>query len=71
MQPASPTRSQHRIDTCVGMVETMRSPHFTMAGAEERIMFLEGTLIMTESQWQRYLRRSARIWPAPALSVYR
>jgi hypothetical protein len=53
------------------MVETMRSPHFTMAGAEERIMFLEGTLIMTESQWQRYLRRSARIWPAPALSVYR
>ena len=33
-----------------------------MAGAEERIMFLEGMLIMTESQWQRYLRRSARLW---------
>ena len=62
-------RSQPRIDTCAGMVETMRSPHFTMAGAEERFMFLEAMLIMTESQW-RYLRRSARI-QAPPLRVCR
>jgi cytochrome P450 len=56
MQPVSDpvvppfvTRLQ-RIDTYAEIEEVMKSPDFMMAGAEERTVFLEDTLIMAEGQ---------------------
>ncbi len=39
-----------RIDTYAEIEEIMKSPDFIMAGAEERTIFLEDTLIMAEGQ---------------------
>lgn len=50
--PAVPefVRQLQRIDTYAEIEEIMKSPDFRMAGAEERTIFLEDTLIMSEGQ---------------------
>lgn len=46
-----------RIDTYAEIAEIMTSPHFEMAGAEERTIFLEDTLIMSEGERHRELKQ--------------
>ncbi|HSV84016.1 MAG TPA: cytochrome P450 [Ramlibacter sp.] len=46
-----------RIDTYREIEEVMKSPDFMMAGAEERTIFLEDTLIMSEGQRHNELKQ--------------
>ncbi|HEU0221656.1 MAG TPA: cytochrome P450 [Paracoccaceae bacterium] len=46
-----------RIDTYAEIEEIMKSPDFMMAGAEERTIFLEDTLIMSEGQRHSELKQ--------------
>lgn len=46
-----------RIDTYREVEEIMKSPDFVMAGAEERTVFLEDTLIMSEGQRHQELKQ--------------
>lgn len=46
-----------RIDTYSEIEEVMKSPDFVMAGAEERTIFLEDTLIMSEGQRHSELKQ--------------
>ena len=46
-----------RIDTYAEIEEIMRSPDFLMAGAAERTIFLEDTLIMSEGQRHAHLKQ--------------
>jgi cytochrome P450 len=46
-----------RIDTYAEIEEIMKSPDFMMAGAEERTVFLEDTLIMAEGQRHSELKQ--------------
>ena len=50
--PAVPefVKKLQRIDTYAEIEEIMKSPDFAMAGAAERTIFLEGTLIMSEGR---------------------
>jgi cytochrome P450 len=63
MQPvADPTvpefvKRLQRIDTYAEIEEIMKSPDFSMAGAEERTVFLEDTLIMSEGQRHSELKQ--------------
>ena len=63
MQPVSDpivpefVRRLQRIDTYAEIEEIMKSPDFMMAGAEERTVFLEDTLIMSEGQRHSELKQ--------------
>src|SRR3954468_10938155 len=46
-----------RIDTYAEIEEIMKSPDFAMAGAKERTIFLEDTLIMAEGQRHSELKQ--------------
>src|SRR6476469_8046812 len=57
--PAVPdfVKRLQRIDTYNEIKEIMTSPDFMMAGAEERTIFLEDTLIMSEGQRHSELKQ--------------
>jgi len=57
--PAVPAFVQRlqRFDTYAEIEEIMKSPDFVMAGAEERMIFLEDTLIMAEGQRHSLLKQ--------------
>lgn len=63
MQPVSDpivpdfVKRLQRIDTYAEIEEIMKSPDFIMAGAEERTIFLEDTLIMSEGQRHSELKQ--------------
>ena len=63
MQPVSDpvipefVKRLQRIDTYAEIDEIMKSPDFMMAGAEERTVFLEDTLIMAEGQRHSELKQ--------------
>lgn len=60
-----------RIDTYAEIEEIMRSRDFMMAGAEERTVFLEDTLIMTEGERHRELKKLvAPLFSRPAMAYY-
>lgn len=46
-----------RIDTYAEIEEIMKSPDFVMAGADERMIFLDDTLIMSEGQRHSQLKQ--------------
>ncbi len=50
-------RELQQIDTYAEIEEIMRSPDFVMAGAEERTIFLEDTLIMADGQRHSELKQ--------------
>lgn len=57
--PAIPdfVRKLQRIDSYAEIEEIMKSPDFVMAGADERTIFLEDTLIMSEGQRHSELKQ--------------
>jgi cytochrome P450 len=60
-----------RIDTYSEIEEIMKSPDFMMAGAEERTVFLEDTLIMAEGQRHSELKQLfAPLMSRQALAYY-
>lgn len=68
--PEFVTRLQ-RIDTYAEIEEIMKSPDFEMAGAPERKIFLEDTLIMTEGQRHTELKQLfAPLMSRQALAYY-
>lgn len=60
-----------RIDTYAEIEEIMKSPDFIMAGAEERTIFLEDTLIMSEGQRHSEMKQLfAPLFSREAMAYY-
>jgi cytochrome P450 len=60
-----------RIDSYAEIEEVMKSPDFIMAGAQERTVFLEGTLIMSEGQRHSELKQLfAPLFSRQAVAYY-